>query len=31
MNFDQVAHAIDEGYIGVQEKLEDIRNLLASP
>lgn len=30
MNFDQVAHAIEEGYIGVQEKLEDIRNLLAS-
>jgi NTE family protein len=30
MNFDQVAHAISEGYIGVQEKLEDIRNLLAS-
>lgn len=30
MNFDQVAHAIEEGYIGVQEKLEDIHNLLAS-
>jgi NTE family protein len=29
MNFDQVAHAIEEGYIGVQEKLEDIQNLLA--
>ena len=28
MNFDQVAHAIQEGYIGVQEKLEDIYNLL---
>ncbi|MGB3212064.1 MAG: patatin-like phospholipase family protein [Desulforhopalus sp.] len=28
MNFDQVTHAIKEGYIGVQEKLEDIRNLL---
>ena len=31
MNFDQVAHAIEEGYIGVQEKLEDIYNLLESP
>lgn len=31
MNFDQVAHAISEGYIGVQEQLEDIRNLLVSP
>ena len=31
MNFDQVAHAMNEGYIGMQEKLEDIRNLLASP
>lgn len=30
MNFDQVAHAIEEGYVGVQEKLEDIQNLLAS-
>ncbi len=30
MNFDQVAYAIEEGYIGVHEKLEDIRNLLAS-
>ena len=30
MNFDQVAHAIEEGYIGVQEKLEDIHNLLTS-
>ncbi len=30
MNFDHVAHAIEEGYIGVQEKLEDIRNLLES-
>ena len=30
MNFDQVEHAIEEGYIGVQEKLEDIHNLLAS-
>ncbi len=28
MNFDQVAHTIEEGYIGVQEKLEDIYNLL---
>lgn len=31
MNFDQVAHAIEEGYIGVREKLEDIYNLLESP
>lgn len=30
MNFDQVAHSIEEGYIGVQEKLEDIRTLLTS-
>jgi len=30
MNFDQVAHAIEEGYIGVREKLEDIKNLLES-
>lgn len=30
MNFDQVAHAIEEGYIGVQERLEDIHNLLYS-
>ena len=29
MNFDQVAHAIEEGYLGVQEQLEDIRTLLA--
>ncbi len=28
MNFDRVEHSIQEGYIGVQEKLEDIRNLL---
>ena len=28
MNFDQVEHSIQEGYIGVQEKLEDIHNLL---
>ena len=31
MNFDQVAHAIEEGYLGVQEKLDDIYNLLESP
>ena len=31
MNFDQVAHAIQEGYIGVQEKLEDIYTLMESP
>ncbi|MCP4399808.1 MAG: patatin, partial [bacterium] len=30
MNFDQVNHAIEEGYIGVQERLEDIHNLLVS-
>lgn len=28
MNFDQIAHTIEEGYIGVQEQLEDIRNML---
>ncbi len=30
MNFDRVAHAIEEGYIGVQEKLLDIQSLLES-
>lgn len=30
MNFDRVEHAIEEGYIGVKEKLEDIQTLLAS-
>lgn len=30
MNFAQVAHAIEEGYIGVKEKLEDICNSLES-
>ncbi len=30
MNFDRVAHAIEEGYLGVQEKLLDIQTLLAS-
>lgn len=30
MNFDQVAHAIHEGYVGVREQLEDIQNMLAS-
>lgn len=30
MNFDQVAHAIEEGYIGVEEKMLDIQNMLAS-
>ncbi|MBU1566156.1 MAG: patatin-like phospholipase family protein [Proteobacteria bacterium] len=29
MNFDQVAHAIEEGYIGAQEKIEDIKTLLS--
>jgi NTE family protein len=28
MDFDQVEHAIKEGYIGVKEKMEDIKNLL---
>lgn len=28
MNFDQVAHAIEEGYTGAQEKLEDILSIL---
>lgn len=30
MNFDRVAHAIEEGYIGVRERLDDIKTLLAS-
>ncbi len=30
MNFDQVKHSIEEGYIGIQENLEDIHNLLSS-
>ncbi len=28
MNFDQVEHSIEEGYISVKEKIEDIRTLL---
>ena len=28
LNFDQVAHAIEEGYRGAQEKLEDILSML---
>lgn len=28
MNFDRVSYAIEEGYIGVKEKLEDIKTLL---
>ena len=28
MNFDQIAHTIEEGYIGAHEKLVDIHNLL---
>lgn len=28
LNFDQVAHAIEEGYIGAQEKVEDILSML---
>jgi NTE family protein len=30
MNFDRVEHAIEEGYIGVQEKIIDIKTLMAS-
>lgn len=30
MNFDRVEHAIEEGYIGVKEKLEDIKILLGA-
>ena len=30
MNFDQVEHSIEEGYIGAKEKLEDIHTLLDS-
>lgn len=28
MDFDKVAYVIEEGYIGVKEKIEDIRNML---
>ena len=28
MDFDQVEHAIEEGYTGVKEKIEDIKMLL---
>ena len=28
MNFDHVSHAINEGYIGAQEKIEDLRTIL---
>lgn len=31
MDFDQVELAIEEGYIGVKEKMEDIRSLLEMP
>jgi NTE family protein len=31
LDFDQVAHTIEEGYIGVKEKIEDILTLLQSP
>jgi NTE family protein len=31
MDFDQVEFVIEEGYIGMQEKMEDIRGLLAMP
>jgi NTE family protein len=30
LDFDQVEHTIEEGYIGVKEKLEDIKTLLES-
>ena len=30
MNFDQVTHAIKEGYLGVEEKIQDIKIMLAS-
>jgi hypothetical protein len=28
MDFDQVEQTIEEGYIGVKEKIEDIKKLL---
>jgi hypothetical protein len=31
MDFDQVELAIEEGYIGVMEKMEDIKALLETP
>lgn len=31
MNFGQVEHCVGEGYLGLQEKLEDIHALLAKP
>jgi NTE family protein len=31
MDFDQVEQAIEEGYIGVMEKMEDIKSLLETP
>ena len=31
MDFDQVNLTIDEGYISVKEKIEDIKGLLESP
>ena len=31
MDFDQVELAIEEGYIGVKEKMEDIKSLLGIP
>lgn len=30
MDFDQVEHAIEEGYISMKEKVEDIRNLVGA-
>lgn len=31
MDFDRVDHAIEEGYLGVMERIDDIKALLASP
>ena len=31
LDFDQVAHTIEEGYISVKEKIEDIKMLLQAP
>jgi hypothetical protein len=30
MDFDQVDHAIEEGYLGVMERIDDIKALLVS-
>lgn len=31
MDFDQVDHAIEEGYLGMMERIDDIKALLAAP